>query len=356
MTFIFLQRGGKKNKNTTELTNLTVMERERKRTLTFLHIVMNQSGAWVSHTPDKLQTKKCDAPQDKLVAPQEQERKRTTVIEKFFRPLESNQSAFVQAAQSNSNSNTHNRRVIFPQVISESRSDISLQTQSFASAAEDLSLHTCLEDNDDEDDLSVEEGNLFHNDVLGFSFSTSEQDTFIQDTNIIMSKRRNKTMKTAAMSGDTPITVAPIDSSTPTSSIPTTTTTASTDHPHFDALDHVYEGAKSAWTFGKNIAIVKPFFGIAETVAVKVIQVTTGVESLDDVDKNIKPHVSGIDKDLLDPAILAVLKFLEPIIGKGSEVVSGMVGLVHKVPLLKNNPEVTSPEISAPASEEVTSK
>lgn len=322
---------------------------ERERELLTFYIVMNQSDTWVSHTPDKLQTRNIDAPQDKLVEPQEQERKRTTVIEKFFRPLESNQSAFVQAAQSNSNTHTHNRRVIFPQVISESRSDISLQTQSFASAVEDLSLHSCLEDND-EDDLSLEEGNLFHNDVLGFSFRTNEQDTSIQDTNS-MSKRRNKTMKTAAMSADTPIPAAPIDSS----SIPTTTA-ASTDHPHFDALDHVYEGAKSAWTFGKNIAIVKPFFGIAETVAVKVIQVATGVESLDDVDKNIKPHVSGIDKDLLDPAILAVLKFLEPIIGKGSEVVSGMVGLVHKVPLVKNNPEVTSPEVSAPASEEVTSK
>jgi hypothetical protein len=311
---------------------------------------MNQGDNWVSHTPDKLQTIKSDVPQDKIVVSpsntdshqqQEQKPRRTTgnVIEKFFRPLESNQSDFVQAARSHSN-NTYNRRVIFPQVISESRSDVSLQTQSFASAAEDLSLHSCLEDHD-EDESSVEEGNLFHNDVLGFSYSTNEQETFLPDT--IMSKRRNKTMKTT-VPGDTPVTSAPTNSSTP-----------STEQPHFDALDHVYEGAKSFWAVGKNVAIVKPFFGIAETVAVKVIQVTTGVESLDDVDKNLKPHVCGIDKDLLDPAILAVLKFLEPIIGKGSEVVSGMVGLVHKVPLVKSNPEVTSPEVSAPASEEVVS-
>jgi hypothetical protein len=323
---------------------------------------MNQSDQWVSHTPDKLQTIQSHDPQDKLVVSpsnttdsqrqqQEDPQRRTIpVTEKFFRPLESNQSAFVQAAQSNSN-NTHNRRVIFPQVISQSRSDISLQTQSFATAVEELSLHSCLEDTD-EDDLSVEEeGNLFHNDVLGFSYSTDEHDTFMQDT--IMSKRRNKTMKTT-MPGDTPVTSTPTNSSTPVSSIPTTIP-GSTEQPHFDTLDHVYEGAKSCWAFGKNVAIVKPFLGIAETLAVKVIQVTTGVESLNDVDKNLKPHVSGIDKDLLDPAILTVLKFLEPIIGKGSEVVSGMVGLVHKVPLVKNNPEVTSPELSAPASEAVVS-
>lgn len=308
---------------------------------------------------ENLGTTKSSEPQDKLFVQQQSSsdsNSRTTttpgasspsrnnagsVIDKFFRPIKL--SPFRERNQpstSPNNSTTYhsNRRVIFPPLIqSNYQSDISLQTQSFASAAEELSLHSS-----DEDDLSIDE-HLFQNDL------------FAQDDIIIMSnnKRRNKTMKT------TNSTSAPVDNDvTPTTPsttpvLPKKDTAPTSELPHFDTLDHVYEGAKSAWAFGKNIGIVKPFLGMAETVAVKVIQITTGVESLDALDKNLKPHVTGLDKDLLDPAILAVIKFLEPILGKGSEVVGGMANLVHKVPLIKNNPEVTSPESFTPASEEV---
>lgn len=316
---------------------------------------MDHRVSWVSHTPDNLESTQSSEPQDKLTrtppptpsapAPDASPSRNNlgSVIDKFFRPIKLTSPSREEPNQINSTTLPSNRRVIFPPLAQSSshRSDISLQTQSFASAAEELSLHSS-----EDDELSIEE-HLFQNDL------------FAQEDIIIMSnsnKRRNKTAKIAPITTTTAAAVdADVTSMTDAPATPVLEkgNANSSEQPHFDTLDHVYEGVKSAWAFGKNIGIVKPFLGMAESVAVKVIQITTGVESLDALDQNLKPHVSGLDKDLLDPAILAVIKFLEPILGKGSEVVGGMVNLVHKVPLIKTDPEVTSPEVFTPASEDV---
>ena len=126
-------------------------------------------------------------------------------------------------------------------------------------------------------------------------------------------------------------------------------------------IEHVYEGAKTAWGIGKDFVVFKPFMGLAEGVASRVVFVTTGVESLELMDKSIIPHIKGIDTDILDPAIEKLLAVLSPIIGKGEEVVKTVIGIVHKpaiketaeeetaIPTPKVSSEVVSPETSTPA-------
>jgi len=123
-----------------------------------------------------------------------------------------------------------------------------------------------------------------------------------------------------------------------TSAVASTTTTteittpepSTTETAHYEVVDHVYEGAKSAWATGKNIVIFKPFMGMAEGVTTKLLSLATGVDSLDAADHNIKPHLQGIDKSFIDPALVKLWSLLEPILAKGDEVVKGVIGFVHR--------------------------
>jgi len=96
--------------------------------------------------------------------------------------------------------------------------------------------------------------------------------------------------------------------------------------PHFDMADHMYESAKSVWTFGKRIRVFKPFMGIAEGVAAKAIHVTTGIDDFASADTYIRSHLHGIDKDLVDPTIRKVWNFITPILGRGDDVLQSLVG------------------------------
>eukprot|EP01084_Bolivina_argentea_P222231 376197_1 len=92
--------------------------------------------------------------------------------------------------------------------------------------------------------------------------------------------------------------------------------------------------------------------GIAENVAVKVLSVATGVNSLDDVDKNVKPHLKGIDKEFIDPAILKIWSLIEPIVGKSEDVARSMIALVHKQSMIEKTNKTeeskkeTTPELT----------
>merc|ERR1719223_81180 len=110
----------------------------------------------------------------------------------------------------------------------------------------------------------------------------------------------------------------------------------------FDVVEHVYEGAKSAWAFGKGIFVLSPFMGVAEGAATKMLSLTTGVTSLEDADTHIKSTLSNVDKEFIDPAILKLWAALEPIVGKLEEVLMSVLGVVSKkVPMLEG---YTKPE------------
>lgn len=183
-----------------------------------------------------------------------------------------------------------------------------------------------------------------------------------------MGSRRSKKSKTAKPKSVT-VTTPPESTTTSTMStepatkpdpVPTPTPPPTEDPAHFDVLDHVYEGAKSAWAFGKGVVVFAPFMGLAETVAVKAVSIVTGLDSLEAVDQSILPHLKGIDKDFVDPAILKIWSLISPVVGKSEDIAKTMVAMVHKKPkiesssepekeeMVKESTEVTAPEISTP--------
>jgi hypothetical protein len=286
---------------------------------------MSNSENWVSHTPEsKL---KAELDEDEFASAADIgyiPPSPPNAFEKFFLPVGISQdstSSFAEAARRiQKNNNSDNRRLISPySITSEAR------TEDYASAEEEHSNASEI------DDLSLEEStkSVLFNDVLG-------SPTILEET----------PEKTHEMSSTTPETMAE-PTPTPVETVPEPTSEEST--PEFDVVDHVYEGAKSVWSFGKGIIVFKPFMGVAEGVATKVLSITTGVSSLEDADKGIKCALSGVDKEFIDPAILQLWSLLEPIIGKGDDVLKTVMGFVSKdTPLLEAEEETVAAEETIP--------
>lgn len=84
-------------------------------------------------------------------------------------------------------------------------------------------------------------------------------------------------------------------------------TSSSTDHP--DPAEKVYETAKNVWAWGKGVFVFKPFLGLAEGVAGKVLSVAAGA-TLDDVDTGLKKNLGTVDEKYLNPAIEKLIAVL----------------------------------------------
>lgn len=280
---------------------------------------MSNSTNWVSHTPDR-------KPQQSQTKPSP-----PSAFEKFFIfPLTEDQQAFAQVARQVSESNSRTTRT--PEASS-------VHTQDFDTAVEDISEH------EDFDDISIER-DIYEHDILGLVSPISSIREEAQDPEFSpMGSRRSKKSKSAKS-----VTVsAPTKTMEPTKPEPTPTV----ELAHFDVLDHVYEHAKGAWAFGKGVVVFKPFMGLAEAVAEKAVSIV-GLESLENVDKSIIPHLKGIDKEFIDPAILKIWSLLEPVVGKSEDIAKSMIAMVHKQPKIESDKakeckEVTAPEISTPA-------
>lgn len=299
---------------------------------------MSNSGNWVSHTPDdKPKTEpETEAESEFAVESGYIPPSPPNAFEKFFLPIAETEdtSSFALAARHiqrsySTDTNTTNisnngpRKLISPRSITSE----SARTDDFASAAEELSVAT------DFDDLSVEESqskDLLFNDILGKQAIIEET----PETSFEMTSIASETTETVVELTPTPVETVP------------DTTTAETG-PNFDVVENVYEGAKSAWTFGKGIFVFKPFMGVAEDVAVKVLSITAGVTSLEDADKGIKSTLSGVDKEFIDPAVLKLWSVLEPIIGKGDDVLKTVLGFVSKdTPMIEAEAEVTEETVT----------
>ncbi len=281
---------------------------------------MSNSTNWVSHTPDRK-------------PPQTQNRPSPpSAFEKFFFPVIEDQQAFTQTARQVSESNSRSQRTLEAS---------SVHTQDFETAAEEISEHEYF------DDISIDR-DIYQDDILGLVSPISSILEEIQEPeHSPMGSRRSKKSK-VAKSATVSVTKKTME---PTKPDPTPTPTE--ESAHFDVLDHVYEHAKGAWAFGKGVVVFKPFMGLAEAVAEKAVSIV-GLESLENVDKNIIPHLKGIDKEFIDPAILKIWSLLEPVVGKSEDVAKSMIAMVHKQPKIESDKvkeckEVTSPEISTPA-------
>lgn len=302
------------------------------------------SETWVSHTPETTPNEENDPEEDFASAAEPKYRPPSppSTFEKFFLPFDKtgDTSPFALAARRITTPTTRKNQS------TRSLASESIVTEDFASATENISVSSELDDISLDD--SVQKSSLF-NDILG-------KQTILEETpeeDHEMSKSKSKKTKSVPAPA-----AEPVKETTPEPTV----TVEETETSKFDVIENVYEGAKSVWAFGKNIIVFKPFMGVAEGAAAKVLSIAAGVETLEEADKNIKSTLSGVDKDFIDPAILKLWEVLEPIVGKGDEVLKTVLGVVSKkVPMLeggktetteemtKESPEAVAPETSTPA-------
>lgn len=309
------------------------------------------SKSWVSHTPETKPKDEQELEEDFASVAESDYRPPSppSTFEKFFLPFEAttgaHSSPLALAARRINRNTTTSRKLVSHSIASES-----VVTEDFASAADDLSETSDLDDISLDD--SLRKSSLF-NDILGRQTileETPELDYEIE-TNMeptkSSKKKKNMTKKVSPTPVETlspdPAVTAPIEEQKPEE-----------NKSKFDVVDNIYEGAKSVWAFGKCIIVFKPFMGVAEGAATKVLSITTGISSLEDADKHIKTTLSGLDQEFIDPAILRLWSVLEPVIGKGDEVLKTVLTVVSKkVPMLKGEKtkecdEASAPEISKP--------
>lgn len=94
--------------------------------------------------------------------------------------------------------------------------------------------------------------------------------------------------------------------------------------------DQVYEGAKSAWSFGKGVRVLNPIMGLAEGVATKALSVTVGVDDLESADTLIRERLNTLDKDIVDPTIHRMWEVIGPFLEKSDGIVQSFIGMTRK--------------------------
>ena len=342
---------------------------------------------WVSHTPDLHSNNPQSSPTNtgdndtctdtKYYNPEEGNKDTINhppsplnPYEKFFLPTIADPSQFAAAASVT----THTVTAQNPRsYTSTSEASLSIRTEDdFASAAEELSIFGTEDYSSDPsiDQLSFERA--LYTDILGLSspiIETEEdqipllRETFVIDEmaskNYQKRKNKNKTSFKKEEIESSKLT-PPTEDLKMAESTPTTT---EEEHPHFHVVDQVYEGAKTAWSNTKSFPIFTPFLGLAEDVTTKVISIAGAGSSLQEVDEKLKPHLTGIDSDLLDPTIEKIVGLVMGVVGKGDEIFKGVLAVVFKpkgpaiadgdaTPAAEKETEVSAPETSTPAAVE----
>lgn len=117
------------------------------------------------------------------------------------------------------------------------------------------------------------------------------------------------------------------------------TTTTTTPKP--DAAEKVYDAAKSAWGWGKSVAILSPFLGLAETVATKAVALA-GTD-LTTLDTSINTQLESLDGKYLNPAIAALVAALVGTATKSEELLKPLLqALLHPVQLIQGSSNSTT--------------
>ena len=127
-------------------------------------------------------------------------------------------------------------------------------------------------------------------------------------------------------------------------------TSSTTEQGHYDVVEHVYEGAKGVWAWGKGVAVFKPFMGIAEGVTNKVLSVAG--TSLEDIDGMITPKLADFDTSVLNPAIAKIVSILMATASKGEDtfgpLVNTIVSTVSSTKIEDKKTPEPAPELTTP--------
>lgn len=113
-----------------------------------------------------------------------------------------------------------------------------------------------------------------------------------------------------------------------------------------EVASHVYEGVKGVWGWGKEQMVISTFLGMAEGIAGKVVGVM-GTD-LEEIDGNIKPQLTKVDKDILNPAISAIVGILMKVAGKSENILKPIiVSILKPVGLIKaDQKDSVAPELT----------
>lgn len=164
-----------------------------------------------------------------------------------------------------------------------------------------------------EGDESFLRNSIFSKDVLTQNYSITEQEDEFQDSRMSSTSTNQKFFPTEAPQ-------------------------------HVDAAEKVYDTAKGVWAWGKGVGIVKPFLGIAEGIAGKVADMTGN--TLEGVDGIVVDKLHGLDDNLLNPAIAAIVGILLNAAGKSEDVLKPiLLPVLKQFKLIKEtaeNPELTT--------------
>lgn len=112
---------------------------------------------------------------------------------------------------------------------------------------------------------------------------------------------------------------------------------------HVDAAEKVYDTVKGAWSWGKGVTIFKPFLGVTEAIAGKVVSLVGS--DLVSVDDAVVHKLHAIDNSMLNPAIAAILGLLLGAAGKTEDALKPLLlSILKPLGLVKDtaeNPEMT---------------
>jgi hypothetical protein len=130
---------------------------------------------------------------------------------------------------------------------------------------------------------------------------------------------------------------------------PTKAPTAATETTmHVDAAENVYDAAKDVWAWGKGVFFMKPFLGLAEGVAGKVVGMA-GISSLEDLDHAIMPKLQEFDDGHLNPAIQAMVGHIMGAVQKSEEIFKPVVcAILRPMGLIKQDESSTKKSSTDP--------
>lgn len=116
-------------------------------------------------------------------------------------------------------------------------------------------------------------------------------------------------------------------------------TPTESEEPHFDAATHIYEGVKNAWTWSRGLPVAGSVLGLYETAALTIVSKTTDGKDAASLDKDILHHITGLDKDVIDPAIAKLMAVIWPGVEKAEDILRCMPIVPLLFPMLKEDGE-----------------
>ena len=112
-----------------------------------------------------------------------------------------------------------------------------------------------------------------------------------------------------------------------------------THHSYIVSRYSIYEGVKNAWTWSRGLPAAGAILGLYESAAMAIVSKTTGGKDAATLDKEILHHITGLDKDVIDPAIAKLMAVIWPAVEKSEDILKCIPIAVYLFPMLKEEGE-----------------